>query len=210
MMIVSCGSDNHGKNTKPLFGGLVSTGLEKSIGFIGESHKEEQRHPKVDYRCSSERSLMDSKYLEFNSNGDGTCCVSGIVFGKKNVAKGDLYIPIISPEGDIVTSVGYDAFRNCGGLTAVYLPDTVTTIGEWAFKGCTSLKNITIPEGVTTIKDWAFDGCISLKSVTIPKSVKRIGERAFADAEEVYTFVKRKPIRWAYNFTYAPNIHWAK
>lgn len=152
---------------------------------------------------------MNSRYLDYVSNGDGTCRVVGVMFGKKNVARGDLYIPITSPDGDIVTSIGYDAFRNCGGLTTVYLPDTVERIGEWAFYGCSGLKNITIPEGVTGIGSWAFDGCISLKSITIPKSVKRIGERAFPDAEEVYASAKRKPLGWKYNFTYA-SIHWGK
>lgn len=152
---------------------------------------------------------MDSRYIEFTSNYDGTCAVSGVAFGKKSVAKGDLYIPRISPDGDVVTSIGYDAFRNCSALTSVSIPDTVTAIGEWAFKGCTSLKNITIPDGVTTIAAWAFEECLNLKTVTIPASVKRIGERAFSDAEDVYTSAKKKPIRWAYNFTYA-RIHWAK
>ena len=65
-----------------------------------------------------------------------------------------------------VTSISWDAFAGCTGLTSITIPFSVTSIGERAFYGCTSLTEINyigteirwglitkgtdaIPEGVT-------------------------------------------------------------
>ena len=79
-----------------------------------------------------------------------------------------------------VTSIGYDAFGNCTGLTSVTIPNSVTNIGEGAFYGCNGLTFITIPNSVTSIGNQAFYYCSGLTSVTIPNSVTSIGYNAFA------------------------------
>ena len=141
-----------------------------------------------------------SEWLEFTSNGDGTCYVSGI----GTCTDTDIVIPPTSPAGDRVTSIGDEAFFGCSSLTSVIIPDGVTSIGDDAFDrcvalerikipdsvtclgvyygpfiGCTSLESIEIPDGVTKICDGAFFGCSSLTSVTIPDSVTYIGVNAF-------------------------------
>ncbi len=78
-----------------------------------------------------------------------------------------------------VTRIGYDAFRDCDGLTSVTIPNSVTEIGEQAFRACSSLKSITIPNRVTFIEHHAFAWCDSLASVTIPNSVTNIEVGAF-------------------------------
>ena len=58
-----------------------------------------------------------------------------------------------------VTSIGYDAFYRCYGLTSVTIPNSVTSIGDAAFYYCSGLTSVTIPNSVTSIGDDAFYYC---------------------------------------------------
>ena len=78
-----------------------------------------------------------------------------------------------------VTSISYDAFMGCTGLTSVTIPDSVTNIGISAFNGCTGLTSVTIPDSVTAMGTSAFEGCTGLTSITIPDSVTWIGGSTF-------------------------------
>ena len=78
-----------------------------------------------------------------------------------------------------VTSIGYEAFYNCTGLTSVTIPNSVTSIGSEAFYGCTGLTSVTIPNSVTSIGQSAFYSCSGRTSVTIGNSVTSIGDLAF-------------------------------
>lgn len=122
-----------------------------------------------------------SEGLEFISNGDGTCWVSGIGV----CTDVDIKIPPVSPTGDRVRGIYMSAFRECTSITSIALPEGATRISYNAFAGCTSLSNITIPEGVTSIADYAFYGCTSLSSITIPESVISIGARAFYNCDSL-------------------------
>ena len=75
-----------------------------------------------------------------------------------------------------VTSVMKDAFRNCGSLTSVSLPNA-TTIGLGAFQSCSSLTLVSLPNA-TTIGQSAFDGCEALTSLSLPNATT-IGTEAF-------------------------------
>ena len=79
-----------------------------------------------------------------------------------------------------VTSIGYDAFCGCSGLTSITIPSSVTNIGADAFYCCSGLTSITIPSSVTNIGAYAFHGCSGLTSITIPSSVTSIGDYAFS------------------------------
>ena len=98
-----------------------------------------------------------------------------IVSNEWNEATGEY---VITFDGEL-TTIGYQAFRECNSLISVTIPDSVTTIGYGAFSNCANLTSVTIPDSVTTIEKEAFAGCSRLTSVTIGNSVTTIGNNAF-------------------------------
>ena len=95
---------------------------------------------------------------------------------------GEVVIPSsITSEGQeySVTTIGASAFKECGGLTSITIPNTVTSIESYAFWYCIGLTSVTIPNSVTSIGKQAFYYCSGLTSVTIPNSVTSIGSDAF-------------------------------
>ena len=90
---------------------------------------------------------------------------------------------------DSVTSIGYEAFRNCNALKSVVMPNSITIIDGYAFRNCSSLTSITLPDGIISIGDGAFGECIALESVVIPNSVTTIGENAFAECSSLTSVV---------------------
>ena len=99
------------------------------------------------------------------------------------------YYELISAKSRYITNytinenckiIADNAFKDCGRLTSVVIPDGVTSIGARVFYNCTSLTSVTIGNGVTSISEYAFYGCSKLTSITIPDSVTSIGEYAFS------------------------------
>ncbi len=107
-----------------------------------------------------------SEGLEFISNGDGTCYVSGIGICTDT----DIVIPEKSPTGNIVIAISSNAFRSCSSLTSVTIPNSIISIGRYAFAYCSSITSITIPDSVTSISDQAFYNCRSLTSIIVDEA----------------------------------------
>ena len=124
----ACGGDNGG-NTNGGEGG------------------EQQREP-----------VVYSEGLEFTSNGDGSCYVSGI--GSCEDIK--IVIPLSSPEGERVIGIGKDAFAFNDQVRFVILPESVTYIEGGAFSYCCELRYVVVCEGLQRIGDFAFynDGAL--------------------------------------------------
>lgn len=95
-----------------------------------------------------------------------------------------LAIPAVL-DGNIVTSIGQEAFSECRSLMNVVIPDCIETIGDAAFSWCLSLKVISMPANLKTIGNSVFSGCELLKNVYISSDVETIGEFAFSDCKSL-------------------------
>ena len=84
-----------------------------------------------------------------------------------------------------VRAIKEEAFRDCGNIKKIILPDSIREIQNSAFSYCTSLESINIPVGITSIGDYAFEDCTALKSVVIPQSVTNIGYAAFSRCDKL-------------------------
>lgn len=78
-----------------------------------------------------------SEGLEFDSNGDGTCYVTGM----GTCTDLDVVIPSISPEGDTVIGIDSSSFAG-EPIKTIVLPSTLEEIGRRAFNNCTSLTDV--------------------------------------------------------------------
>ena len=90
----------------------------------------------------------------------------------------NLIVPMVV-EGELVTALGNNVFKNKTSINTISIPNTVTSIGESCFSGCTGLTDVTIPNSVTTISKNCFDGCTNIASITIPEGITVLEERAF-------------------------------
>ena len=109
--------------------------------------------------------LIDGIYYNLNSSSSTAEVKRG-----DNSYSGDVTIPssvTYNNETYSVTSIGYEAFYYCSGLTSVTIPNSVTSIGLRAFYYCSGLTSVTIPNSVTSIGREAFYGCYGLTSVHI-------------------------------------------
>ena len=64
-----------------------------------------------------------------------------------------------------MSSIGASAFRDCSGLTSIWLPPNLVAIERNAFYGCSGLTSIKIPASVRALAESAFAQCVSLESV---------------------------------------------
>ena len=92
----------------------------------------------------------------------------------------DIIIPA-THEGEPVTRIGFRAFKDCGDLTSVNIPDSIASLEMDAFRDCVSLKSVILSESsqLASIGDYAFSGCSSLTSIEIPYSVVSMGNSVF-------------------------------
>lgn len=103
--------------------------------------------------------------------------------------------------GEGITSIRFNAFRDCIALKEVTFPESLTYIGGNAFEGCTGLTEVTLPKnlqlcgvhcfassgvrtvtfeaGSTIVSRAMFNECRNLTTIRFAQSIKQIEEHAF-------------------------------
>ena len=80
---------------------------------------------------------------------------------------------------DSVTTIGDNAFYNCGNLASVDFGNGVESIGQSAFSYCPSLKEVVLPKSLTQLSSEVFFECYELERVELPDTLTEIGSNAF-------------------------------
>lgn len=103
-----------------------------------------------------------------------------------------------------IIKIGGSAFENCTALSQIEIPETVTHVGKFAFKNCSSLEKLTMNEGLLGIGEYAFEGCEKLTEIILPTSLVTIESNAFAGCKNlvIKTFIHESewPEGWAENW----------
>lgn len=121
--------------------------------------------------------------IYYTKDADGNVTVTDVEAGSETSIEipktiGGLDVRVIKEE----------AFKGCGNIKNIILPDSITEIQNGAFQGCTALESINIPAGITRIGTAAFKDCSALKSVDMPASVSdstNIGSDAFKNCKKL-------------------------
>ena len=82
-------------------------------------------------------------------------------------------------DGNPVDCIGKEAFRFCGSVTHISLPDGIKTVDCYAFSSCDSLETVELPDSITEIQSGAFRFCRLLKKVILPQNVTVISAEMF-------------------------------
>jgi hypothetical protein len=115
----------------------------------------------------------DGSVYTYNTNADGSANIAGYAGPPWAVT-----VPT-SINGQMVTSIGENAFEEEQRMTSVTIPGNVASIGETAFYSCTNLTNVSLGAGVASIGIDSFAFCLSLPSIVIPDSLTNGGSFAF-------------------------------
>ena len=87
-----------------------------------------------------------------------------------------------------LTTIGYQAFRNCSSLVEFLMPNTVTKLGTYGnysdrecntFRACTSLTKIHFSDALSTLEQYVCCDCSNLKEVHLPRNLNIIRDHAF-------------------------------
>ena len=130
--------------------------------------------------------------IYYDKNYDGKTVTVTYKDSNYNSYSGSVVIPstvTYSGKTYSVTSIGYQAFRSCYGLTSVTIPNSVTSIGGYAFYWCSGLTSVTIPNSVTSIGSDAFSGCSNLELVRLDATIGTSPGKVVFGSSKRLTFI---------------------
>lgn len=118
--------------------------------------------------------LTPSEGLEFESNGDGTCTITGI----GTCTDSNIVIPVESPDGDTVTLIDEYAFYALEDVESVVLVNYNYEVGKNAFQ-YGEFTTVNIIGGSPVIKESAFSLCEDLTLILLSDCNIQAEEYAF-------------------------------
>lgn len=118
--------------------------------------------------------LQESTGFEFESNGDGTCTLTGI----GDCTDSDIVIPEKSPEGDTVTMIAEDAFYRAEDISSIIFAGRTMELDSGAFESCEA-ERIVITGCDMVIGEYAFSYCDDVEEVYISGSNIEVDNYAF-------------------------------
>lgn len=133
-----------------------------------------------------ETDLKPSEGFEFESNGDGTCTLTGIGVCTDK----DIVIPAESPNGDVVTLIGKYALYSLEDVDSVTLVNYNYEVDENAFQ-YGEFTAVNIIGGSPVINKSAFSSCEDLVTISFSDCNIQAGEYAFyscgKDADVIFS-----------------------
>lgn len=121
-----------------------------------------------------ETDLKPSEGLEFESNGDGTCTITGI----GTCTDQNIVVPLKAPDGDTVTLIGKYALYSLENVNSITLVNYTYEIDENAFQ-YGEFTAVNIIGGSPVINKSAFSSCEDLVSISFSDCNIQADEYAF-------------------------------
>lgn len=154
---------NRSKEDLPVMAdGQESDGGEETEAPESETEGATETETEIETEAETEAPDLSSVGLEFTSNGNGTCYISGMGSCRDSF----VILPHSSPAGDVVTGIGAYAFRGCTYLKSIEINSAIRYVGEYAFYG-SGLVNVVLPAELEAVGDYAFANCRDLESITV-------------------------------------------
>lgn len=134
------------------------------------------------YRTKTDGTVEILKYLGSDSSVDIPETIDGAEVGSigfgafsQNSQLEKVTIP------SKVTGLQYGAFESCSNLKDVTFAggSTLQSVGDSAFKECGSLENINLPDTVEEIESQSFYSCSALGEINLGPQLEQIGRYAF-------------------------------
>ena len=110
---------------------------------------------------------------------NGILCKGDTIVYCPKAYEGEFRVPVG------IANIGAEAFKDCQGLTFIYIPGYVKSIGEKAFYGCTNVQRLIFDQSEENvdlrIEASAFYGLQLIEEVVLPPALVYLGENAFGN-----------------------------